>query len=142
MTSTSANDRQVGGDHYQKKEYQHWDWVCDINLHYLLACATKYVARWRDKNGIQDLEKARHYLGKAAEQDSLLAPGEKLFPAYSDAYISATRRFAVQLPSVECDVVWKIVGGHYPAADIAIRRLIAAEQEESATESPTPASPA
>lgn len=62
-----TNDYQIGGDHYQG-DYQHWDFVCDLNLHYLLGCATKYVARWRKKNGLQDLRKAAHYIAKAEEQ--------------------------------------------------------------------------
>jgi hypothetical protein len=60
----SANDRQVGGDHY-KKEYQHWDFVTDTGLPYLLGCFTKYVTRWRGKNGMEDLQKSLHYLQKA-----------------------------------------------------------------------------
>lgn len=65
----SANNRQVAGDHYNQREYQHWDFVCDTNLHYILGNATKYISRWRKKNGIQDLEKAKHYIEKAIERD-------------------------------------------------------------------------
>jgi len=57
------NDKQVGGKHY-KCNYQHWDLVCDLGLNYLEGCITKYVARWRKKNGIEDLHKAVHYLEK------------------------------------------------------------------------------
>jgi hypothetical protein len=62
-----ANDTQVGGDHYNKNEYQCWDFICDLNLNYLIGCATKYVSRWRNKNGIDDLKKAKHYIQKASE---------------------------------------------------------------------------
>ena len=60
----NPNDKQVGGSHYQS-EYQHWDFV-RLGLHgrYLEGCATKYVSRWRDKGGAQDLEKALHYVEK------------------------------------------------------------------------------
>lgn len=58
-----ANDKQVGGDHYQSG-YQHWDFVCETQMHYLIACATKYIIRHRKKNGKQDLEKAIHYIEK------------------------------------------------------------------------------
>lgn len=61
-----ANEQQVGGDHYRCK-YQHWDFVMENCLNYLQGCATKYVARWRKKNGVQDLEKALHYVQKLAE---------------------------------------------------------------------------
>lgn len=60
-----SNDiKQVGGTHYES-DYQHWSWVSDINLGYLEGCATKYIARWRGKNGVQDVEKAITYLKKA-----------------------------------------------------------------------------
>lgn len=54
---------QEGGTHYQAG-YQHWDWVTDIGLHYLPATATKYLTRWRKKNGLQDLQKAMSYISK------------------------------------------------------------------------------
>jgi Protein of unknwon function (DUF3310) len=64
--STSANDRQVGGDHYQA-DIQHWDWVWSNDLNYFEGQITKYVMRARKKNGLQDLEKARHFLDKYME---------------------------------------------------------------------------
>lgn len=63
-----ANDYQIGGDHY-KAEYQHWNWVDDIGLHYYLGNATKYITRWQKKNGAQDLRKALHYIVKAEERN-------------------------------------------------------------------------
>lgn len=60
----NANDRQVGGDHYKTGGAQHWDM---FGPEYLIGCATKYVARWRKKNGVQDLEKALHYSEKLLE---------------------------------------------------------------------------
>lgn len=54
---------QEGGDHYQA-EYQHWDWVNDIGMGYLPGNATKYVSRWRKKNGTTDLKKAMTYIDK------------------------------------------------------------------------------
>lgn len=63
---TSANDRQVGGEHY-KADIQHWDFVLANGLGYLEGQISKYVTRWRKKNGMQDLYKARHYLEKLIE---------------------------------------------------------------------------
>lgn len=61
-----ANARQVGGDHY-KKPIQHWDFAASNGYDYLLGQVTKYLFRWRDKNGLQDVEKAAHFLQKAGE---------------------------------------------------------------------------
>lgn len=65
-TPKSANDIQVAGTHY-RAEYQHWDWVNDNDMPYLLGAATKYIVRHRGKKGRQDLEKALHFIVKAAE---------------------------------------------------------------------------
>lgn len=62
----SANSRQVGGSHY-KSEIQHWDFVVANELDYFQGQITKYVSRWRKKNGIADLEKAKHFLDKYIE---------------------------------------------------------------------------
>lgn len=60
------NDMQIGGNHYKKLEYEHWDFVTDVTFSdsYLKGCCSKYIVRWRDKNGIEDLQKALHYLDK------------------------------------------------------------------------------
>lgn len=126
---TKANERQVGGAHYQTKTYQHWDWACDIDLHYLLACATKYVARWRDKNGVQDLEKACHYLEKAMERHIPDRHGFEGSPKYA--------RFYCQFPDAEAEIIKQIIAGHYGGAATRIRNLIATA--ETAQRSPTPA---
>lgn len=62
----TANDRQVGGSHYQAK-HQHWDMVIEHDLNYFEAQITKYVMRCRKKNGLQDLQKAMHFLEKYME---------------------------------------------------------------------------
>jgi len=62
----SANDLQIGGKHYQSS-IQHWDYVVANDLDYFQAQITKYVTRWKKKNGIQDLEKALHFLEKYLE---------------------------------------------------------------------------
>lgn len=58
--------KQVGGNHYEGK-VQHWDYCVRVQLQYLESAATKYIQRWRKKNGIQDLEKAISYLEKRIE---------------------------------------------------------------------------
>lgn len=63
----SANDKQVGGDHYKGKAVQPWDYIVGNGIGYLEGNVIKYVSRWRDKGGVADLEKARHYLDKLIE---------------------------------------------------------------------------
>jgi hypothetical protein len=61
-----ANERQVGGSHYQKA-IQPWDYIAANGLGYFEGNVVKYVSRWRDKAGVEDLKKARHYLDKLIE---------------------------------------------------------------------------
>lgn len=61
-----ANDRQVGGQHYAGP-VQHWDLVVLLSWDYFQAQVTKYLMRWRKKNGVQDLEKAAHFLQRYIE---------------------------------------------------------------------------
>jgi hypothetical protein len=66
----SANDNQVNGTHYKDKAIQPWDFIAGNDMGYLEGNVVKYVSRWRDKGGVQDLEKARHYLDKLIEVNS------------------------------------------------------------------------
>ena len=63
----SANERQVGGGHYKTGGEEHWDRVSRLGLDYFQGQITKYVERCWKKNGVQDLEKARHFLDKYIE---------------------------------------------------------------------------
>ena len=65
--TTNANDRQIAGDHYKGLKIQTWDYIVANNIGYLEGNVIKYVSRWRDKNGVQDLMKARHYIDKLIE---------------------------------------------------------------------------
>lgn len=64
---SEANKMQVGGAHYKKAKIQHWDFAASNELDYFQGQITKYVTRWKLKNGMQDLEKAAHFLAKYIE---------------------------------------------------------------------------
>lgn len=65
----SANDKQIAGSHYKKNGIQPWDYVIANNLGYLEGSAIKYITRWKDKNGIDDIRKAIHFLEKLIETE-------------------------------------------------------------------------
>jgi hypothetical protein len=67
LEALKANDVQVAGTHYKNKSIQPWDYIVDNNLGYLEGNIVKYVSRWKDKGGLDDLKKARHYLDKLIE---------------------------------------------------------------------------
>jgi hypothetical protein len=68
----TADNHQVGGSHYAGKDVQPWQameaWMPrEAFIGFLEGNVIKYMARWRDKGGAQDLAKAGHYLAKLRE---------------------------------------------------------------------------
>ena len=64
----SANAAQVGGDHYVKHgDFQPWDAWWHWKLNAFQGAIIKYVVRYRDKGGVEDLKKARHCIDKLIE---------------------------------------------------------------------------
>jgi len=70
----AANETQVGGEHYKDKAIQPWDYISSNNMGYLAGCIVKYVSRYEDKNGLEDLEKAKHFLEKLIEVEQSRTP--------------------------------------------------------------------
>jgi hypothetical protein len=62
-----ANEQQVGGAHYAVKAIQPWDFIIANDIGYLEGNIIKYISRWKDKGGVEDLKKAQHYLQKLIE---------------------------------------------------------------------------
>jgi hypothetical protein len=62
-----ANTKQVDGNHYKDKAIQPWDYISSNNMGFLEGCIIKYVSRYQEKNGVRDLEKAKHFLEKLIE---------------------------------------------------------------------------
>ena len=58
----SALSRQVNGSHYVHSPIQPIEYIHANGLGFIEGNIIKYITRWRDKNGIQDLEKIKHYI--------------------------------------------------------------------------------
>jgi hypothetical protein len=56
----SASDKQVGGNHYSKLKIQPMKYCLENGLNYAQSNAIKYITRYKDKNGVEDLKKAIH----------------------------------------------------------------------------------
>ena len=63
-----AIETQVGGDHYKLMKIQPLEFIMANNMSYCEANVVKYVSRWRSKNGVEDLRKARHYIDLLIEE--------------------------------------------------------------------------
>lgn len=69
----SAKDRQVGTDAYKGKGYSEFtiqpiDFIVKNNLGWHEGNAIKYIARHKFKNGVEDIDKAIHYLELLKEE--------------------------------------------------------------------------
>ena len=62
-------DKQIGGSHYKDFKIQPVEFIVENNVPYLEGNIIKYLMRHRAKNGLQDLEKAKHYLEILIEKE-------------------------------------------------------------------------
>ena len=58
----SALQTQEGGSHYKNLRIQPVEYIHANNIPFIEGSVIKYVTRWRNKNGIADLRKAKHFL--------------------------------------------------------------------------------
>lgn len=58
----SSLDVQIGGGHYKDMVIQPIEYNIKNNIPFAEGNVIKYVSRWRNKNGVEDLKKARHIL--------------------------------------------------------------------------------
>ena len=61
--------KQVGGSHYLYFEIQPAEFINKNRLQFAEGNAIKYICRHPHKGGIQDIEKAIHYLEMVKERD-------------------------------------------------------------------------
>ena len=63
---------QIGGSHYESKSYQPIEFIVKNNLFFAEGNVVKYLTRWRSKNGLEDLQKAKWYVSFLAENSSFV----------------------------------------------------------------------
>lgn len=68
--SKRALDIQVSGSHYKDLAIQPVEYIHANGIGYFEGNVIKYVSRWRSKNGIKDLEKAKHYIDLLIELEN------------------------------------------------------------------------
>lgn len=70
----SASVVQVGGDHYKAMAIQPFEYITANSIGFAEGSVIKYVSRWRKKNGVEDLRKARHFLDLLIEVEERPTP--------------------------------------------------------------------
>ena len=54
-------DYQVAGSHYKELKIQPIEYILANNMGFCEGAIVKYITRWRDKGGIDDLRKIKHF---------------------------------------------------------------------------------
>ena len=54
-------ERQVGGNHYKSLKIQPIEYIIANNLGWCEGNIVKYITRWKQKNGVDDIKKVIHY---------------------------------------------------------------------------------
>ena len=62
-------DTQVGGNHYQTMKIQPAEFINKNEMKFAEGNAIKYICRHVNKGGLQDLQKAIHYIDMIIERD-------------------------------------------------------------------------
>jgi hypothetical protein len=57
-----ATEKQEGGNHYKRYAIQPTEFIHRNGLNFIQGNVIKYLMRYREKNGLQDLQKAKHYI--------------------------------------------------------------------------------
>ena len=65
----TALNTQEGGDHYKSLKIQPVEYIHANGLGFFEGSIVKYVTRWRSKNGLEDLRKARHFIDLLLERE-------------------------------------------------------------------------
>ena len=66
--------KQVGGSHYKDKAIQPIEYIYANKMGFCEGNVVKYITRWKEKNGVADLEKAKHYIELLIELENNKKP--------------------------------------------------------------------
>jgi len=55
-------EEQIAGEHYKTQKIQPIEYILANKLPFIEGNIVKYISRWREKGGIEDLKKVKHYV--------------------------------------------------------------------------------
>ena len=101
---------QVGGTHYQTMKMQPFEYIFKNHLDFFQGSVVKYVSRWRNKNGIEDLRKAKNtlerynmYLLEKIVKPDVTQPIQMHFPEFS-MYVTVCHNISTVSAKEYCDI--------------------------------------
>lgn len=66
----SAKKTQVGGNHYSKLKIQPVEYIHANEIPFIEGSIIKYATRWREKGGVDDLRKIKHFVDLLIELEA------------------------------------------------------------------------
>ena len=69
---------KISPDYYQKGNIEVTDFIIDQSMSFLEGNVVKYITRYKEKSGIEDLRKARWYLEKLIQEQVKHGENNKL----------------------------------------------------------------
>jgi hypothetical protein len=82
----NATDHQVAGDHYKKLKIQPIEYILANEMQFCEGAIIKYISRWRDKGGIEDLRKIKHFcdflIENEVKEEPLAQMSERRVPKF------------------------------------------------------------
>ena len=82
----NGNLLNQGGEHYKKGSIQPIEYIMANKLSFAEGNIVKYITRWRNKGGIKDLEKARHYIDFLIEAEQEIIDEERRYEERNGIY--------------------------------------------------------
>lgn len=82
-----ATEIQVGGNHYKKLKMQPIELIVMLRCSFIQGCIIKYVSRYRNKNGEEDIKKCIHYARLALELNDKRKCNDKVLSMAINQYV-------------------------------------------------------
>ena len=91
-----AIESQVGGSHYKDMAFQPIELIAALRCSFIQGCIIKYISRYKNKNGAQDIKKCIHYAQLAIELGDKRRCNDKALSMNINKYILKNRLTILQ----------------------------------------------
>lgn len=123
-TKPDALKVQVGGGHYNELKIQPVEFIMANGWDFCAGSVLKYVTRYANKNGRQDLEKAFHFVELRQELVNVRFNGKQAVQAYDYCKVNGLGPEETAVIIALDDVVWQNSSRSYLQLKVAIEHLI------------------
>ena len=83
-------ETQIAGQHYKNQKIQPIEYILENELPFIEGNIVKYITRWREKGGIEDLKKVKHYVEILMEHEDGKRNKTAVSPVYAKDGVDRT----------------------------------------------------